>query len=886
MADDGLLVNFAIEDAGILESQAIFHGGRWKDRLTAKKIAEHRRKKRQIEPSSATSSKAVLSTAKAIAATEDSSVPNNSRPLKRQKLNTDTSNTRPREIVSSLFSSNPTSEHAQKNKEVSVDEIASSTVPSNAPLLDSIHTFTSLGLSSLLATHLFTKLSLRAPTAIQKSAISQLLAEDSDAFLQAETGSGKTLAYLLPIIQRIIQLSPPLSASTAQNEASSLQLQKQVCRASGLFAIILAPTRELCKQISTVLESLLRCAHWIVAGTVIGGEKKKSEKARLRKGVNILVATPGRLADHLENTKALDVSNVRWLVLDEGDRLMELGFEEEIKAIVQKLEARREKAEKLPKSQEKFIPSLPTRRTTVMCSATMKMNVQRLGEISLKEAVHIIAEQSEDKQTGEEKEDNLEKKDGKESEFLAPAQLRQSFIVVPAKQRLVTLAALLRHTFARKGSVMKAIVFLSCADSVDFHFEVFARESSQAFESPQNAPPPLPNRSSPSPSTFKKVPNLKNNDSSLIMKNNEKKNSDCDSESDSNSNKNKNKTNKKSTTSTPTTPNSRSIKTTTQSLPLLLPTVSPTTTLTTPQNNPNLTIHKLHGSLAQPLRTATLAAFARSPNPCILFCTDVASRGLDLPNIDLVVEYDPPFSSDDHLHRVGRTARAGREGRAVIFLMPGKEEGYIDVLEKGYSSRDGIGKGLVKRREGEEILKKGFLVRRGGGKKGGENSHDDDDDDDDGTGTGTTTWEERATEWQLEVERWVIEDSSAGEMAKRAFVSHVRAYATHVAKERGIFNVKELHLGHLAKAFALRDRPGNMGRSMGRKGGSFTAAAAVVTHKRNSRQTTGASSSKKRMLDHSRDHGESRDAPVQDAGKKMIAKMKEQMAAAGEFNIG
>lgn len=585
-----------------------------------------------------------------------------------------------------------------------------------------------------------------------------------------------------------------------------------------------------------------------MAGTVIGGEKKKSEKARLRKGVNILVATPGRLADHLENTKALDVSNVRWLVLDEGDRLMELGFEEEIKAIVQKLEAQREKADKLPKRQENFMPSLPTRRTTVLCSATMKMNVQRLGEISLREAVHIIAEQSEDSQMEEEKKINLEKNDRKESEFLAPAQLRQSFIVVPAKQRLVTLAALLRHTFARKGSVMKAIVFLSCADSVDFHFEVFARES-QTFESPN---PPPPNRS---PS--RKVSRLK--DSSM-----NEKNSDSDSDSDSDS---KNKIAK--SISIPNT------STTTQTLP----TVSPTPTLTTPQN-PNLTIHKLHGSLAQPLRTATLAAFSRSPNPCILFCTDVASRGLDLPNIDLVIEYDPPFSSDDHLHRVGRTARAGREGRAVILLMPGKEEGYIDVLEQGY--RDGMGKGLVKRREGGEVLKKGFV--RGGGEGGavvkvssaagvgakGKGGNSD-----------GSTWEERATEWQLEVERWVIEDPSAGEMARRAFVSHVRAYATHVAKERAFFDVKELHLGHLAKAFALRDRPGNMGRGL----------AARVT-KRSSSQGT---ASKKRMLDHSRDgeNGDARSrndtdshAPVQDAGKKMIAKMKEHMAAAGEFNIG
>lgn len=255
----------------------------------------------------------------------------------------------------------------------------------------------------------------------------------------------------------------------------------------------------------------------------------------------------------------------------------------------------------------------------------------------------------------------------------------------------------------------------------------------------------------------------------------------------------------------------------------------------------------------------------------------------------------------------------------MIFLMPGKEEGYIDVLEKGYR-RDGIVKGLVKRREGEEVLKKGFFLmrRRRGGEEGkgegegggavlkkvsstagivvgakkkakvgwGRGNSSDDHDDDDGT-----TWEERATEWQLEVERWVIEDSSAGEMAKRAFVSHVRAYATHVAKERAFFDVKELHLGHLAKAFALRDRPGSM--MMGRKG----VTTAIVTKRRKSSQTGGVS--KKRMLDHdhnSRD-GESGDtrsrndktdshAPMQDAGKKMIAKMKEHMAAAGEFNIG
>ncbi len=800
MADDGLLVNFSLEDS-ITGSKPIFRGGRWKNRLIANKVAA-RKKLQAGPPATDASTKEKPTTPIKLPST---------RPPKRQKLAETSLNVRPREIVSSLFSSNPTSKPPPNDKDKDSTETFPS-APSNAPLINSLHTFASLGLSPKLATHLSTKLSLRSPTAIQKSAISQLLAEDSDAFLQAETGSGKTLAYLLPIVQRIIDLSSPsepsaLSTAASNDEASSTVIpvpQKQVHRDSGLFAIVLGPTRELCKQIYTVLESVLRCAHWIVAGIVIGGEKKKSEKARLRKGLNILVATPGRLADHLNNTKVLDVSNVRWLVLDEGDRLMELGFEEEIKAIVKKLD------EQKPVIGFRNLGNrakLPEKRTTVMCSATMKVHVQRLGEISLKDAVHIKA------QTQDCKEEDEKEESKKESGFLAPAQLRQSFIIVPTKQRLVTLTALLKHTFARRGSVMKVIVFLSCADSVDFHFEVFARESS--FHQPPNQQSPSQNLSRVRQHSMEK----------LYHSNDE-------------------------TEKRPSSPP--------------LPTVSPTPYLTSPQN-PRLILYKLHGSLAQPLRTATLSAFSRSHEPCILLCTDVASRGLDLPNIDFVIEYDPPFSSYDHLHRVGRTARAGREGRAMIFLMPGAEERYVDVLKKGY--RDGLGRGLV-RNEAAETMKRGFnlpdaKVNDGGG-----------------------SWEEKVTEWQLAVERWVIDDKSAGEMARRAFVSHVRAYATHIAKERGIFDVKGLHLGHLAKAFALRDRPGNMGRG---------AATGLGVGKASKRGGQGQNSNKRKMHEMT----EGREARVrdttdshapgstsQDAGKRMMAKMKEHMAAAGEFNIG
>lgn len=822
MADDGLLVNFSIDDC-IIDTKPIFRGGRWRDRLRAKKSVENRRRRKHEGEGPSTGSNAIPQVVKEqTTATEIAPT----KPPKRQKLGDSTGGHNkqiPHEVISSLFSSNPTSKTPVENH----NGDASLVIPSNAPLSNSLHNFTSLGLSPVLANHLFLKLSLTSPTAIQNSAIPLLLAEDSDAFIQAETGSGKTLAYLLPIVQKIMQLSP---LTSEPNITSSEPHRSQIHRALGLFAIILAPTRELCRQISAVLESLLRCAHWIVAGNVIGGEKKKSEKARLRKGINILVATPGRLIDHLENTKVLDVSKVRWLVLDEGDRLMELGFEEAIRGIVSKLEDRRNESNT---TEATTTLGLPSRRTTIMCSATMKMTVHRLGEISLRDAVHIKANPMDtigaavdglsavEREANADAEEKIEVK--KEVDFLAPAQLQQSYAIVPPKQRLVTLAALLKRLFARKGSVMKAIVFLSCADSVDFHFALFARQASPAATVSTNVnlgskatPVPVGEKSTAAENGGSAVENSQISTSQHLQ----------------------------SQASSPS-----------------LPTTSATPTLTSSQN-PHLALYKLHGSLPQPLRTATLAAFTRSPNPCILLCTDVASRGLDLPNIDLVIEYDPPFNADDHLHRAGRTARAGREGRAVIFLMPGAEEGYITLLKKGY--RDGPGRGL-KRTTAEEVLKKGFGQLQIKKLKG--SSEED--------------WEERATEWQLENERWVVEDEAAGEMARKAFISHVRAYATHIAKEREFFDVKELHLGHLAKAFALRERPGKMGR--GTDGNSKTGTRTQKMQKTMSGDTRGQSAGDGRLR---RSEGHGLTSYGQDAANKMRAKMKEHMAIAGEFNIG
>ncbi|QSZ34411.1 hypothetical protein DSL72_006003 [Monilinia vaccinii-corymbosi] len=663
---------------------------------------------------------------------------------------------RPGQVVSSLFTFNPTSKKTFDEPEEELEPAK----PSNAPS-EEMATFTNLGLSRRLAAHLSTKLDMKAPTAIQKACVTQLLSDDSDAFIQAETGSGKTLAYLLPIVQRILALSE-----------NGLQIHRD----SGLFAIILSPTRELCKQIAAVLEKVLRCAPWIVATTVNGGESKQSEKARLRKGVNILVATPGRLADHLDNTEVLNAATVRWLVLDEGDRLMELGFEEEIKGIVDKIGPK-----SVPRGSAEMM-TLPMRRVTILCSATMKKNVQRLGEISLKDAVHIQADPSE-----QEKQD---KKNGIETEdkaFSAPAQLKQSYAIVPAKLRLVTLTAILKRAFARKGSVMKAIVFISCADSVDFHFSLFSRTPETSAEAAEDEKPDLP----------------------LLPKS-----------------------------------------------ALTKDTIARGTTIS--DNSNPVILHKLHGSLAQNIRTATLKAFSESADPCVMICTDVASRGLDLPNVDFVIEYDPPFSAEDHLHRVGRTARAGREGRALIFLMPGTEEDYVSILASGYRE----GEKALTHHTAEDLIKKGF------------------------GGTGRE-WEERATNFQLEIERWSLDSPRYLEMARRGYQSHIRAYATHVANERHIFNMQTLHLGHLAKAFALRDKPGSIKvpglrpAKMTKADRSVAARKAKRGEKEEEKAPEGERVRKQRKME--------LDLPMVDsneAAARMKRKMKEHMASASEFNIG
>ncbi len=172
--------------------------------------------------------------------------------------------------------------------------------------------YSELPLNPHLVECLKTKLGISKLTVAQRLAIPHIL-KKHDVLLKSPTGTGKTLAFAVPIVEGLLSSSPRVYPVR-------FFPHHQTQRSDGVLALILTPTRELALQTHEVLTSLLQSFVWIVPGVVMGGERKKSEKARLRKGVNVLVGTPGRLLDHLQHTQSLVMKNVRWLVLDEADR--------------------------------------------------------------------------------------------------------------------------------------------------------------------------------------------------------------------------------------------------------------------------------------------------------------------------------------------------------------------------------------------------------------------------------------------------------------------------------------------------------------------------------------------------------------------------------------
>jgi ATP-dependent RNA helicase DDX18/HAS1 len=389
-------------------------------------------------------------------------------------------------------------------KQVSESDLPTESIPSLPGASTTPQKFTELDLSEKTMKAI-EEMKFETMTEIQQRGIPPLLA-GRDVLGAAKTGSGKTLAFLIPAVEML----------------SALRFKPR----NGTGVIVVSPTRELALQIFGVARELMQF-HSQTFGIVIGGANRSAEADKLTKGVNLLIATPGRLLDHLQNTKGFIYKNVKALVIDEADRILEVGFEDEMRQIIKML----------PKDE----------RQTMLFSATQTTKVEDLARISLKPGpLYINVDHTKEHST--------------------VAGLEQGYVICESDKRFLLL-----FTFLKKMSKKKVIVFCSSCNCVKYHAELL--------------------------------------------------------------------------------------------------------------NYIDLPVLELHGNLKQQKRTNTFFEFCNAKQGTLI-CTDVAARGLDIPSVDWIVQFDPPDDPRDYIHRVGRTARgSGGKGKSLMFLQPG-EVGFLSHLKE------------------------------------------------------------------------------------------------------------------------------------------------------------------------------------------------------------
>lgn len=236
-------------------------------------------------------------------------------------------------------------------------------------------TFASLGICEELCQACL-KMKWKAPTPIQQESIPWAL-QGRDIIGLAETGSGKTGAFALPIVQRLLD--------TPQR----------------FFATVLAPTRELCVQIGEQFEAI-GSGIKLQTAVIVGGLDMVTQAMALGKRPHVVVATPGRLVDHLENTKGFHLKTIKYLVMDEADRLLSMDFDEAL---------------------DKILEAIPRERNTFLFSATMTSKVSKLQRASLRRPVKVEVSTKHD----------------------TVKSLVQNFLFVPFKFKYTYFAALISH---------------------------------------------------------------------------------------------------------------------------------------------------------------------------------------------------------------------------------------------------------------------------------------------------------------------------------------------------------------------------------------------------------------------------------------------------------
>ena len=194
-----------------------------------------------------------------------------------------------------------------------------------------------------------------APMPVQEQVIPYLLGNNNDVVALAQTGTGKTAAYGLPILQKV--------AATLQ--ATDMSDSQEGSRPK---ALVLAPTRELCLQITDDLKSYSKYIEGLHILAVYGGASIETQIRQLKKGIQVVVATPGRLVDLMERgvAKLNEVENV---ILDEADEMLSMGFSESIDTI---------------------LAQIPAERNTLLFSATMSKEIERISKNYLHDAKEIV----------------------------------------------------------------------------------------------------------------------------------------------------------------------------------------------------------------------------------------------------------------------------------------------------------------------------------------------------------------------------------------------------------------------------------------------------------------------------------------------------------------
>ena len=358
--------------------------------------------------------------------------------------------------------------------------------------------FIDLGLSDELV-NAVTQLGYEQPTPIQSASIPSVLM-GRDILGSAQTGTGKTASFTLPMIDI-------LAAGRAKARMPR--------------SLILAPTRELAAQVAESFEKF-SVNHKMSMALLIGGVSFSDQDAALSKGVDVLIATPGRLLDHFERGKVL-LQDVKILVIDEADRMLDMGFIPDV---------------------ERIVSYLPVMRQTLFFSATLSEEIHTIGR-----------------------------------KFVMNPKLIE--VAKPATTADTITQHLLRTTGKQKRGALRDLL---------------------RAEEIQNA---------------------------VIF---------CNRKRD-------------------------------------------ISTLLSSLKRHGFNAAALHGDMTQSARLAALDDFKTGTVP-LLIASDVAARGLDIPTVSHVFNFDVPSNAEDYVHRIGRTGRAGRQGRAFTLAAGEDDEKAVQAIEK------------------------------------------------------------------------------------------------------------------------------------------------------------------------------------------------------------